>query len=71
MGNDAIAWVTTTEAAKKLGFSADHLRQLRIDGLFDRGFHYRAISGKKARRQTYRWHVARCEATLEVPEEYR
>lgn len=57
-------WVSTSAAAEALGVSAKFLRQQR-DRLFKRGHHYRIVN-PAAWRPTYRWHLKRVEALMEV-----
>ncbi|NEQ28473.1 MAG: DNA-binding protein [Microcoleus sp. SIO2G3] len=64
-------WVDSNTAAKELGITPRRLRQLRKDGLLRLGRHYRIVSKPSASRPAYRWHVDRCAAALETPQEER
>ncbi|MGG6237209.1 DNA-binding protein [Nodosilinea sp. AN01ver1] len=63
-------WVTTGAACSALGISDKQLWRLR-DELFTQGTHYRNIARPQAARPTYRWHLARIEKLLNVPQENR
>ncbi|NJO74619.1 MAG: DNA-binding protein [Leptolyngbyaceae cyanobacterium RM1_406_9] len=64
-------WKTTTATAAELGITARRLRDLRKQGLFKLGKHYRIVSGPYAAKPTYQWHCDWCASALEVPMEKR
>lgn len=51
-------WVSTNEAIKVLGFSRQHLYNLKKD-YFKEGFHFRNISRKGAKKNSYQWDIER------------
>jgi hypothetical protein len=61
------AWITTGKACEALGISDKQLWRLR-DELFKQGHHYRNIARPQAARPTYRWHLARIEKLLDLPQ---
>jgi hypothetical protein len=63
-------WLTTGAACAALGISDKQLWRLR-DELFKQGTHYRNIARPQAARPTYRWHLARIEALLDLSQEQR
>ena len=64
-------WADTKTASEALGITSRHLRQLRSQGLFKLGKHYRVASAPLSARPTYLWHVERCGHALEIPMEKR
>jgi hypothetical protein len=60
-------WVKGLDLCEAMSFSAKHLARLRVDGLLKEGKHWRNIARPKAARPTYRYHLKRCERTLELP----
>lgn len=64
-------WVSSGVVCEKLGISIDHLTRLRREGMLKRNKHYRNIGRPQAARPTYRYHLQRCEAALEIPAEVR
>ncbi|MBE9182893.1 helix-turn-helix domain-containing protein [Oculatella sp. LEGE 06141] len=65
------SWLSTAELAAALGITPRRLRDLRKQGLFQLGKHYRIVSGPQSGRPTYQWHRDRCERALEIPMEQR
>ena len=59
-------WLFTSEAAQSLGISPDHLRHLRLKGLFKSGYHCRDTSLPGSARPCWQWHVERCHEALEI-----
>jgi len=67
----ATNWMNTTQASQALDITPRQLRQLRKDGFFKIGQHYRIISRSQAARPTYQWHVNNCLKALNTPLEKR
>jgi len=57
-------WIETTQAAEQLGITSRQLLELRRQGHFKSGKHYRK-KHPAAHRPTYLWHVERCSEILE------
>lgn len=57
-------WVSTKIAAERLGISPKHLLRLREDKTFQKNKHWRDISRFSSARPTYRWHLPRCQKSL-------
>jgi hypothetical protein len=64
-------WQTTDLAARSLGLSPDQLRNLRLKGFFNDGYHVRDTSVPNSRRPYWQWHIQRCEAALEASKKSR
>lgn len=60
----ASEWQPTQLAAKSLGLSPDQLRNLRLNGVFVEGQHYRDTSLPNSLRPCWQWHVERCNQQL-------
>lgn len=56
-------WISTADAARELGVSAKFLLRQR-NQLFKKNQHWRS-KNPLAWRQTYLWHIKRCEEHLE------
>jgi len=63
--------VTTSTAANKLSCTVEHLRNLRKEGVFKIGQHYKDISRPGAGRPTYRWNLEACSQYFDIPPEQR
>ncbi len=57
-------WLDTDRAAEALGITPRQLRQLRKNGIFKAGKHYRK-KNPTAARPAYIWHVEKCLKILE------
>jgi len=57
-------WLDTDRAAVKLGITPRQLRELRKQGFFKAGKHYRK-KNPLAARPAYIWHVEKCLKILE------
>lgn len=64
-------WLYTKPAAEAIGISPRRLQDLRRQGAFTQGKHYRIVSAPSAVRPTYQWHVPNIEKLLEIPLENR
>ncbi len=64
-------WISTSDAASELGISRGHLLNLKTDGTFKLGKHFRDVRRTNAARATYRWHLPSCAAKLNIPPERR
>ncbi len=60
-------WLSTSEAAKRLGYSISTLDRRRWDGTLKQGTHYLLVGSPKAKRPTYRWHIKKCADALGIP----
>jgi len=59
-------WLSTSEAASELGISRGHLFNLKTDGTFKTGKHFRDIRRTNGARATYRWHLPNCASILDL-----
>lgn len=57
-------WVSTSELAKILDCSIDLIYKLRDEGLFIKNKHWRILNPTAA-RVTYRWHLTKCQDTIQ------
>ncbi len=57
-------WIDTDQAAVELGITRRQLLELRRQGHFKAGQHYRK-KNPTAHRPTYIWHVEKCSKILE------
>ncbi len=64
-------WISTSDAASELGISRNHLLNLKTDGTFKRGKHFRDIRRTNAARATYKWHLPNLQKTLDLGPEIR
>ncbi len=64
-------WVSTSSATTELGISRNHLFNLKSDGTFKKGKHFRDIRRKNAARATYKWNLPAITATLNLGPEFR
>lgn len=64
-------WVSTSDAASQLGISRNHLFNLKSDGTFKLGRHFRDIRRTNAVRATYRWNLPRLQKVLDMGPEVR
>jgi hypothetical protein len=64
-------WLSTSEAASELGISRGHLLNLKSDGTFKNGKHFRDIRRTNAMRATYRWHLPTLQKILDLGPEVR
>jgi hypothetical protein len=64
-------WFFTSDAAAELDLSAEKLRELYRNGMFQMGFHVRDVSAPKSKRPTLQFHIERCSQQLEMPPEKR
>jgi hypothetical protein len=64
-------WISTSEAANELGISRNHLFNLKTDGTFKHGKHFRDVRRTDAARATYKWHLPNLQKTLDLKPEIR
>jgi len=64
-------WISTSDAASLLGISRGHLLNLKTNGTFKRGKHFRDVRRTNAARATYKWHLPNMERTLNLGSEFR
>ena len=64
-------WVSTSDAAGELGISRGHLFNLKTDGTFKRGKHFRDVRRTNAARATYKWNLRTLQKTLDLGAEFR
>lgn len=65
------AWVSTSDVANELGISRSHLFNLKSDGTFKKGKHFRDIRRTNAARATYKWNLPALQKTLNLGPEVR
>lgn len=66
-----LEWASTTIAVAELGISRGHLLNLKEDGTFKAGEHWRDIRRTDANRATYRWHIPSIQKILSIGPEVR
>lgn len=64
-------WLSTSEAANELGISRGHLLNLKSDGTFKCGKHFRDVRRKNAMRATYKWNLSALQKILNMGPEVR
>ncbi|MEG4446018.1 hypothetical protein QUB47_29665 [Microcoleus sp. AT9_B5] len=64
-------WASTTNAIAALGISRNHLFNLKEDGTFKHGEHWRNIQRTNAARASYRWHLPSLHKILSTGPEVR
>ena len=64
-------WVSTSIAISELGISRGHLFNLKNDGTFRSGKHFRDIRRTDGMRATYKWHLPTLQKTLNMGPEFR
>jgi hypothetical protein len=64
-------WASTTVAIAELGISRGHLINLKEDGTFKAGEHWRDIRRTNAARASYRWHLPSLHKILSIGPEVR
>jgi len=64
-------WISTSDAANQLGISRGHLLNLKIDGTFKHGKHFRDIRRTNAMRATYKWNLPALQKILDKGPEVR
>jgi hypothetical protein len=64
-------WASTTVAIAELGISRGHLINLKDDGTFKAGEHWRDIRRTNAARASYRWHLPSLHKILSTGPEVR
>ena len=64
-------WSSTTVAIAELGISRGHLINLKDDGTFKAGEHWRDIRRTNAARASYRWHLPSLHKILSTGPEVR
>lgn len=64
-------WVSTSDAAENLGISRKHLLNMKSDGAFKSGKHFRDIRRTNAARATYKWHLPNLHKLLSLGPEVR
>ncbi len=64
-------WASTTVAITELGISRGHLINLKDDGTFKAGEHWRDIRRTNAARASYRWHLPSLHKILSTGPEVR
>jgi hypothetical protein len=64
-------WASTTTAVAELGISRGHLINLKEDGTFKAGEHWRDIRRTNAARASYRWHLPSLHKILSTGPEVR
>jgi hypothetical protein len=64
-------WASTTDAVAELGISRGHLINLKEDGTFKAGEHWRDIRRTNAARASYRWHLPSLHKILSTGPEVR
>jgi hypothetical protein len=64
-------WASTTVAVAELGISRGHLINLKDDGTFKAGEHWRDIRRTNAARASYRWHLPSLHKILSTGPEVR
>jgi len=64
-------WISTSKAASELGISRGHLFNLKTDGTFKLGKHFRDVRRTNAARATYKWHLPNLQKTLDLGPEIR
>lgn len=60
-------WLSTRQAARRLGLLPEQLRNLRQQGRFLVGHHCRDASVPGSRRSLWQWHIGRCHEALASP----
>jgi len=64
-------WVSTSDAASELGVSRGHLLNLKTDGTFKQGKHFRDVRRTNAMRATYKWNLPALQKILDLGPEVR
>ncbi|MEG3861042.1 hypothetical protein [Microcoleus sp. herbarium12] len=64
-------WISTSDAASELGISRGHLLNLKADGTFKCGKHFRDIRRTNAMRATYKWNLPALQKILDMGPEVR
>lgn len=64
-------WVSTSNAAQELGVSRGHLFNLKSDGTFKQGKHFRDVGRTNAMRATYKWNLPALMKVLDKGREIR
>lgn len=59
-------WISTSDAASELGISRNHLLNMKIDGTFKQGKHFRDIRRTNAMRATYKWNLPALQKILDL-----
>lgn len=64
-------WLSTQQAANRLGISTEQLRKFRRRGWLKAGQHCRDISMPGSALPRWQWHLERCSQLLAIPPEKR
>jgi hypothetical protein len=64
-------WISTADAANQLGISRSHLLNMKINGTFKQGKHFRDIRRTNAMRATYKWNLPALQKILDKGPEVR
>lgn len=64
-------WLSTSDTASELGISRNHLLNMKVDGTFKQGKHFRDIRRTNAMRATYRWNLPALQKILDKGPEVR
>lgn len=64
-------WISTSDAANELGISRNHLLNLKTDGTFKQGKHFRDIRRTNSMRATYKWNLPALQKILDKGPEFR
>ncbi len=64
-------WVSTSDAVNELGISRGHLFNLKTDGTFKSGKHFRDIRRINSMRATYKWNLPALQKILNEGPEIR
>lgn len=64
-------WISSSDASTKLGISKRHLFQLKTDGTFKQGKHFRDILRTNSMRATYKWNLLTIQQLLDKGPEIR
>jgi hypothetical protein len=64
-------WVSSSDAATELGISKGHLFNLKSDGTFKHGKHFRDVRRTNAMRATYKWNLPALQKFLDKEPEIR
>lgn len=64
-------WVSSSAAAIELGISKRHLFNLKSDGTFKHGKHFRDVRRSNSMRATYKWNLPAIQKILDKGPEVR
>jgi hypothetical protein len=71
LGRLSSDWVSTSNAVNLLGISRGHLFNLKSDGIFKSGKHFRDVRRINSMRATYKWNLPALQKILNEGPEIR